>query len=193
MVVLKTKIKDLNIEIKNFFTSQKRLAVRRGITPGNTLSLWSAVKIAKDINVTGLPGVMYLNNIKIPNIILAQKFADFFENKVKTIISEVEISNDVYNGKQKMFSQNAMFMTTENIIKCFDSIKNKNSEGFDRIPQRILVDGLEHLLDPLTKLFKLIYNFKQIPQQWLVSKITPIHKIKNHSLLPLFLYKMHCV
>ena len=135
MVVLKTKIKDLNIEIKNFFTSQKRLAVRRGITPGNTLSLWSAVKIAKDINVTGLPGVMYLNNIKIPNIILAQKFADFFENKVKTIISEVEISNDVYNGKQKMFSQNAMFMTTQNIIKCFDSIKNKNSEGFDRIPQ----------------------------------------------------------
>ena len=38
------------------------------------------------------------------------------------------------------------------------------------------VDGLEHLLDPLTKLFKLIYNTKQIPQQWLVSKITPIFK-----------------
>ena len=69
-VVQKTKIKDLNIEKKNFFTSQKRLAVRRGITPGNTLSLWSAVKIAKDINMTGLPGVMYLNDIKIPNIIV---------------------------------------------------------------------------------------------------------------------------
>ena len=39
-----------------------------------------------------------------------------------------------------------------------------------------MVDGLEHLLDPLTKLFKLIYNSKQIPQQWSVSKITPIHK-----------------
>ena len=141
MVVLKTKIKDLNIEIKNFFTSQKRLAVRRGITPGNTLSLWSAVKIAKDINVAGLPGVMYLNNIKIPNTILAQKFADFFENKVKTIIWEVEISEDVYNGKRKIFSQNEMFMNTHNIKKCFDSIKNKNSEGFDRIPKRILVDG----------------------------------------------------
>ena len=112
--------------------------------------LWSAVKIAKDINVAGLPGVMYLNNIKIPNTILAQKFADFFENKVKTIISEVEISEDVYNGKRKIFSQNEMFMNTHNIKKCFDSIKNKNSEGFDRIPQRILVDGLEHSLDPLT-------------------------------------------
>ena len=117
-----------------------------------------------------------INHLNILNTILAQKFADFFENKVKTIIQRVEISNDVYNGKQKMFSQNAMFMTTQNIIKCFDSIQNKNSEGFDRIPQRILVDGLEHLLDPLTKLFKLIYNFKQIPHQWLVSKITPIHK-----------------
>ena len=39
-----------------------------------------------------------------------------------------------------------------------------------------MIQCLEHLLDPLTKLFKLIYNTKQIPQQWLVSKITPIFK-----------------
>ena len=66
-------------------TGKKRLTVRRGIAPGNTFSLWSAVKIAKDINMAGLPGVMYLNNTKIPNTILALKFADFFENKVENI------------------------------------------------------------------------------------------------------------
>ena len=57
---------------------------------------------------------MYLNKTKIPNTILAQKFADFFENKVKTIILEVEILEDVYKGKRTIFSQNEMFMTTQN-------------------------------------------------------------------------------
>ena len=38
---------------------------------------------------------MYLNT-KILNANLAEKFADFFKNKVNTIISEVEISEYVY-------------------------------------------------------------------------------------------------
>ena len=49
-----------------------------------------------------------------------------------------------------------MFMTVENIRECMSNIKIKNTEGYDRIPQRILVDGLEQLIVPLTHLFKLI-------------------------------------
>ena len=37
--------------------------------------------------------------------------------------------------------------------KMFWFNKNKNSEGFDRIPQRILVTGMENLIYPLTQLF----------------------------------------
>ena len=59
---------------------------------------------------------------------------------------------------------------------CLKSIKLKNSEGYDRIPQRILADGALILLTPLTKLFNLIYHQKAIPAQWSVSKIIPIHK-----------------
>ena len=47
----------------------------------------------------------------------------------------------------------------------------------------VLVDGLEQLLDPLTYLFKLIYVEKKIPGQWLVSKIIPVHKKGNKSLI----------
>ena len=47
------------------------------------------------------------------------------ELKVLLIISELVISPDVYNGKRIIFSQNEMFMTTDNIIECFDSIKKK--------------------------------------------------------------------
>jgi hypothetical protein len=40
----------------------------------------------------------------------------------------------------------------------------------------VLVDGIEHLLQPFTKLFDLIYREKFIPEQWRISKIVPVHK-----------------
>jgi hypothetical protein len=52
----------------------------------------------------------------------------------------------------------------------------KNPEGFDRIPQRILLNSPEHLLDPLTALFEKIYNQTKIfangwfPKLFLYSK-----------------------
>ena len=52
----------------------------------------------------------------------------------------------------------SLFMNKEAIFECLMSIKIKNTEGFDRIPQRILVDGCVNLIDPLTELFGIIYN-----------------------------------
>ena len=62
------------------------------------------------------------------------------------------------------------------ILECIKQLKIKNCEGYDRIPQRFLIDGIEILIKPLFKLFSLIYRDKQIPEQWLIAKITPIHK-----------------
>ena len=59
------------------------------------------------------------------------------------------------------------------------SLKCKNSEGFDRIPQRILKDGAEVLINPLTVLFNKVYVQKTIPGQWLVAKTIPVFKNKG--------------
>ena len=67
-------------------------------------------------------------------------------------------------------------MSHSDVKECILSLKSKNSEGFDRIPQRVLRDGAEILSKPLAGLFALIYRQRKIPQQWSVSKITPIHK-----------------
>ena len=40
-------------------------------------------------------------------------------------------------------------MTRDKIIECVKSLKVKNTEGYDRIPQRIIIDGLESLSKPL--------------------------------------------
>ena len=62
------------------------------------------------------------------------------------------------------------------ILECVKDLKMKNTEGYDRIPQRILLDGIEVLIEPLTQLFKMVYRDQAIPGQWLISKIIPVHK-----------------
>ena len=55
----------------------------------------------------------------------------------------------------------------------------KNTEGYDRIPQRILVDGVDLLLESFVGLFSRIYNQTEVPAQWLISKTIPIYKSKG--------------
>ena len=60
---------------KNKGVQEKRLKVRQGIKPGNSKSLWEAVKIAKDQNIEELPDQMKFNGNTIPNENLAEEFA----------------------------------------------------------------------------------------------------------------------
>ena len=169
-------IKQLNKEIKQYFYIQKSNQVRRSILPGNSKSLWDAVRIAKDQNAPALPDNMSVNETIIENCNLPTEFAKFFKNKINEIISTTEINNAVYNGKRKMEYPNEFFMTETDLTDCLKNIKIKNCEGFDRIPQRVLVDGAQILITPLKGLFQRIYYQNALPEQWLISKIIPIHK-----------------
>ena len=105
---------------------------------------------------------------------LPDQFAKHFKTKVSNLTTENNIQQNVYNGRQKINAGNFNFMNQINVMEAIQSIKFKNTEGYDPIPQRILVDGINFLLNPISKLFKLIYEQKTIPEQWLVSKIIPI-------------------
>ena len=172
----RNEIKLLNKDIKKFYYLNKGNSIRRKILPGNSKSLWDAVKVAKDINPTSLPDEMFLNNTKISNNTLPEVFGKFFSDKVSNLTNNLIINDNVYNGNRKIDSQNEFFMSGTEILDVLSSIKLKNCEGFDRIPQRILVEGAESLIQPLTTLFRKIYSQKTIPEQWLISKIVPIHK-----------------
>ena len=51
-----------------------------------------------------------------------------------------------------------------------DGLKLKNTEDYDRIPQQILVDGRESLIEPLTNFFRLAYCDQVVPDgQWLLT------------------------
>ena len=173
---IKDKIKSLDMKIRKFFRTQKSNDVRKLIKPGNSKSLWQAVKLAKDMNPDSIPSNLTSATTPIPDNQIPDAFADFFENKVNTIYNEAKIDHQIYNGKKKINSTVKFFMTDSDIRQCIKTIKIKNCEGVDRIPQRILVDGVDHLVSPLTYLFKLIYTQKELPAQWRMAKVTPIHK-----------------
>ena len=123
--------------------------MRRGNLPGNSKSLWDAVRIAKDQNIPSLPDNMSFNDKTISSTELPTEFAKFFQNKIKFITDNIPITPTVYNGKKKLEHPNSFFMTDEDILECLQNIKTKNCEGFDRIPQRILVDGATVLLNTI--------------------------------------------
>ena len=54
------------------------------------------------------------------------------------------------------------FVSESNVKDCIESIKIIKSEGYDCLPQRVLVVGIPHLFKPLTKLFNLIYNQRNV-------------------------------
>jgi hypothetical protein len=58
--------------------------------------------------------------------------------------------------------------------------KSKNSQGFDRIPQRILVDGTV-FIKPLSGLFARIYETGRDPDQWLIAKMIPVYKNQGQT------------
>jgi hypothetical protein len=57
--------------------------------------------------------------------------------------------------------------------------KNKNSEGYKRILQQVLVDRVDILLEPITNLMDLICNQQKVPEQWLFTKTIPVYKKRD--------------
>ena len=174
--VLRDRIKNLNVEIRCHFHAKKSKNVRRNIRPGNTKSLWDAVKVAKDTNIPSFPKSMTLNNNQINSIELPDAFASFFVEKTQKIVNDQVIDPNVYNGVPKINCTNINFMKEIDVINAVKSLNSNNTEGHDRIPVRIIVDSIELLSKPLAYLFNEIYSTKQLPEQWLISKVIPIHK-----------------
>ena len=122
---------------------------------------------------------MFESGNLIKNEDVSETFARYFDNKIKDVLSDIAIDPNVYNGSKKVQSDTSFFMTPTLVRECMDSLKIKNTEGYDRIPQRILVDGSEVLYGPFSVLFSKIYQERAIPGQWLISKTIPVFKNKG--------------
>ena len=78
-----TKIKTLNSEIKAYYKKEKTEKVRRTVIPGNSASLWKAVKVAKNLITNDLPSDLTLGGEPVASCDVVYSFAKhFYENNV---------------------------------------------------------------------------------------------------------------
>ena len=89
---------------------------------------------------------MYEGGIPINKAALPDQLARFFNSKIVELSNQLPVNDEVYNGTKKLEQVNKMFMDKNSIMECILALQTKNSEGFDRIPQRILVDGADTLI-----------------------------------------------
>ena len=75
----------------------------------------------------------------------------------KNLVTNTWVDPNVENGIQKSVMGDGDFMTRDRVYQCIKQLKVENSEGYDRIPQRILLDGVDALISPLASLFSMIY------------------------------------
>ena len=169
-------VKAMNVKIRNMIYNTRRDKIRRGIIPSNTKSLWDAVKMAKEEEISPIPNEMTLGMKNYYGDQIPEAFAQHFTDKVATIRETCKSDDEVYNGTRLMTINSENFFEETKVKICMMGLKIKNCEGHDRIPLRILNDGAEFLYKPITKLLKLIYTTKSIPEQWRIAKVIPTHK-----------------
>jgi hypothetical protein len=172
----KEELKALNKYIRNYYYEERRMHVRSKIIPGNNKSLWDAVKIARDIEPTPLPAMLTRDGINYDRKTAPEAFSKYFKTKISTLEEGTTIDEEMWNGEKIINSESINFMTPERVEECLKNLKSKNCEGPDRLPLRILKDGATVLAKPLSVLFCKIYEKKEIPEQWKVSKVIPLHK-----------------
>jgi hypothetical protein len=56
------------------------------------------------------------------------------------VLNIININEDNFNGNKIVNSEDKMFMDKIALIEVMKSLKPKNSEGYDRIQQRVLLD-----------------------------------------------------
>ena len=118
----KSRVKNFNIEIKTHFAQLKRKKVRLGLIPGNSKSLWTSVKIAKDLNIQSIPSKLFHANVIVDETEVPDAFASFFKNKIVNLVNESRINCNVYNGTCKVAAEEKNFMSEANVMEAIKSL-----------------------------------------------------------------------
>ena len=177
------EIKDINQKIKLSRFNQRKEEIRKNMKPGDQKSLWDAVSKSQQVEPQNIPDQMERNGKKVNKNERANEFADEFMSKVEKIRSETLITPDIFNGHRKVLDQDKNFINESDVLTCLISLKSKNCYGYDRIPLKVLKDGAQVLYKPVTVLLRNIYETKTFPDQWLISRIIPIHKKGKKGLI----------
>jgi exonuclease III len=169
--------KALATKINKLIHTNKKQWIRNAALCGGQRGLWRAYARAEGKTQEAYPEEIKYNDVaKSTPEEKADAFSRYFRQKVETIVSETSIDPNTEIGEKVLFETEENFFSIENVEKVMLNLKPKQCYGYDNIPVRILLDGIEFLLKPFHKLLNMIYNQRVIPDQWRTSRIIPLHK-----------------
>ena len=164
-------------EIRKLDFQNQRNKIRQKLKKGDSAALWEAVNLAKNNPSNSIPHfILSENGEVISGEERPQAFANYFEEKVKKIARDTIILNNPYMGVKRLDIGNECFFTKEKVLEVMRTLKSKKCHGYDNVPLLVLKDGAEILAEPFSVLFMKIYETKQIPDQWKISRTIPLFK-----------------
>ncbi len=168
--------------IREELWTKQHNSIRNKILYGGSAGLWQGMKMAMDRPQDSIPNKMENGEtLVIGEEAVAHEFASFFKKKVEDIVETCQIENVNNNGQRVINKGNENFFTETLVKTTMENLKEKNSFGFDNVPQQILRDGVSILYKPYHKLLNIIYEEKQIPEQWKTLPIIPLYKKGNKA------------
>ena len=174
------RCRKMDKQIRKMDLQNQRNKIRQKIKKGDSATLWEAVNIAKGNPSNGIPEVVItpagqaFSGEERP-----QAFANYFQEKVNNIANDTLIPDTPDYGVNKVTIDNEFFFPYEKVLQTMISLKSKKCHGYDNIPLMVLKDGAEVLASPFTKLFEKIYQTKELPDQWKISRTLPLFKKGN--------------
>ncbi|MCP4490649.1 MAG: hypothetical protein GY820_25555, partial [Gammaproteobacteria bacterium] len=130
---------------------------------------WSHVKATS--KSTRIPDtVNYRGRFRNNSIDQANLFNEFFEEQF-TAASKYDVDIDYARDQD-----NDIDFSTSRIRKILKGINVNKSAGPDGIHGKILKNCREGIVYPLSCLFRISYNMGQIPAEWKLAHVVPIHK-----------------
>ena len=155
--LVKSKMKD------NFASNNDTVSINK--------KFWAYVKSAN--NCHRIPNsVNYNGNHRTNKVDQAELFNKFFYDQFSAE-SQYNISIDNSVASNNLF---AIDFNRDEICKLLREINPNKAQGPDGIHGQLLKNCAATICFPLCKLFKMSYNSSQIPNDWKLANVVPVHK-----------------
>ncbi|KAJ8934214.1 hypothetical protein NQ318_021639 [Aromia moschata] len=176
------------IQLKSFKISERKIQLIRTINDitqictMNNLNLtpkfWSFVQSKR--STSRIPGTVFYNDqtIRTPQSVV-NGFSNYF--------SDVYLLSDPSYKEQDVLINNIHVqinsISENDIIQASKKLKNKMTSGIDNVPSFVVKDCISAFAMPLCIIFNLILKTKQYPSIWKTTKICPVLKTGDPSLI----------
>ena len=137
-----------------------------------------------------LPTTIFHDDVQLSDAKeIATTFNTYFANIGKKLAANINDNDNTFNDFQQYLDTPAetslkFNCVTENeTMKAIDRLENKSSSGHDGISNKLLKLVKNELKEPLTLIINQMITTGIFPEAFKISKITPLYKKGDHSLL----------